>query len=400
MPEWKDQVIEDWWPLGQAMILVRAPVKTVAIALGAEVNRLEKKGRLECPRGWVAMRSLDELFRGTETFTISPTHCYALPTKTRWTVLWNNEFARWGDDSLAHRLTIFHALETVSFCSSDRTSTQLAGTHVTFRRPTGDENPTRRNVYCCSQGSRWHFEQHGEPLPEEDLERYERSPKRERLNEQGLMELLERLGAAPWRESAYDFSQPCFRIQLLPDSVTQDRYTWEDILKRVQGAKKPPDNQASDEDQELTGPPGYLQQICQPPRPDGPSRLLADGAWCGHGERTYWVFDLRAESDRFTVRLPEDAGPPVVMVRSVPAGSTFEAYDSRRHPVSPFFESKIEPRFQPNERCPRCGGEVFYASVGFEVPPDAEESDETTWFALALQCAACGTSRVVYDDKT
>jgi hypothetical protein len=74
----------------------------------------------------------------------------------------------------------------------------LAGAHFTYRKPTAAETIIQRDVYCYNQGSRWSLRQDGEPLPEEDLERYDAKRKRDRLNEERFMALLGRLGVQPW----------------------------------------------------------------------------------------------------------------------------------------------------------------------------------------------------------
>ena len=39
-------------------------------------------------------------------------------------------------------------------------------------------------------------------------------------------------------------------------------------------------------------------------------------------------------------------------------------------------------------------------AVGFEVPLDAESANDTSWFALATECAGCGLTRIAFDDET
>jgi hypothetical protein len=48
--------------------------------------------------------------------------------------------------------------------------------------------------------------------PEEDVGRYSRKRKRERFDEEGMMELLVRFGIHPWREATYNFQARCFRM--------------------------------------------------------------------------------------------------------------------------------------------------------------------------------------------
>lgn len=78
----------------------------------------------------------------------------------------------------------------------------------------------------------------------------------------------------------------------------------QDYQSQVRGrAGGPP---PEDEDTELVGPPDYLRGKCRKPNETGPARLLADGKWCGHGETTFWLFDIVSDgNDRFGVRLPQ-----------------------------------------------------------------------------------------------
>ena len=158
---------------------------------------------------------------------------------------------------------------------------------------------------------RWHFEQHGTPLPEEDLQRYSARQNRDRLNEEGMMALLERIGIHPWRESTYDFSHDCFRSTSLSNSPANKVFAFRQVQEKAGGPPPP------DEDEELVGPPDYLHGKVKEGRTDGPARLLIDGKWCGHGEKMYWLYDIQTPDCRdFIVRLPEPGDLPVVMAAS------------------------------------------------------------------------------------
>jgi hypothetical protein len=392
---WKDPVFEEWWPLGQALTLVRAPIRRVARAMKAEGKRAYGSTGAVHEFNWIRRHSIDDLFRSMEKFTVGPTVEIALPTKGKWTVILDNS-SDCTPTYLAYRLTFNQKLETFTFYSTDRNSTLLAGTHFTHHRPGRDEEVIRRDVYCCNQGSRWHFEQHGDPLPEEDLEQYAVKSKRDRLNEAALMSLLERLGIHPWREDTYDFRKKLLCMTDRRQYPASQTATFEQIRARALGAAPPPA-----EDQELHGPPDYLLGNCGTSNPTGPARLLKGGDWCGHGEQIFWVYDIfTRKHDLFTVRLPEPSGIPVVEVTPKAGSSSIVIYDVRRHPANVFFVSDKQPVLQQTEECPKCGSSVFRASVGFEVPADAESANDTSWFALALQCKACGLARIAYEDET
>ena len=175
-------------------------------------------------------------------------------------------------ENLSYRLTFNQKLEAISFYCTDRNSTQLAGTHFTPHKPCRGEDVIKREVYCCNQGSRWHFEQHGDPLSEEDVERYAARRKRDRLNEAGLMDLLERLGVHPWREDTYDFRKKLFRVTDKRQFPVSDSVTFDQIRARAMGEAPP-----LAEDREIHGPPDYLLGNCGTTSPTGPAKL--SGEW-------------------------------------------------------------------------------------------------------------------------
>jgi hypothetical protein len=159
--------------------------------------------------------------------------------------------------------------------------------------------------------------------------------------------------------------------------------------------------------------PDYLENKVVPSTGTGPAALLQDGEWCGHGEAEYDVFDVQAGNENtFSLQLPDlDEGDdsqeltaPVVMVHS-DSGIAFPVYDTRRHPASLFHAEEGDSEFelsplQPTFRCPNCDHQRFYLSVGFEIPSDSQSPNDTSWFALAAKCAACGWGEIVYDDET
>jgi len=402
----KDQVFEDWWPLGQSMTLVRVPISRVALAFEQEGMRLSE---YICGGAdnfmWVRHSSIAELFQSVKKFTISPTIHYAIPTKTDWTVVWDNSSDCQGHSSFAHCLTRFYRLETIHFRSTDRDSIMLAGTHFTYSKAGAGAEPVKRDVYCCSVGSRWEFRERGERLPEEDAARYNRKRKRERLDEEGMMELLMRFGIHPWREATYNFQARCFRMLHAKLFKSSETITFQQIHDRSRNAA---DRQAETrsssqnvEDEELKGPPDYLRGKCKRAGKKGPARLLADGKWCGHGEELFWLYEIATKDDSdFMLQLPNGDCPPVVQVFPQSGGPAFSIYDSRRHPASVFINSQKPPAFRPVEVCSKCGSTLFRIAVGFEVPLDAESANDTSWFALATECAGCGFNRIAFDDET
>ena len=150
---WKDPVFEKWWPLGQSLTLVLAPIRRVARAMKAEERRAYGSTGAVCEFDWIRRQSIDDLFGDIQEFTGSPSMQFILPTKGTWTVVLDNS-SDCTPGYLAYRLAFKQKLESIRFSSTDRNSTQLAGTHFTHYRPCRDEEVIERDVYCCNQGSR------------------------------------------------------------------------------------------------------------------------------------------------------------------------------------------------------------------------------------------------------
>lgn len=413
MASLKDKLFDDCWPGTEPMILVRADVDVVAKALKADAARGDRMGRpwkwrlKHWRRGglrftrtrWIRVPSLGELFAGP--YVLGGATQYALPTRSPWTVVWENDARCAGNDSLAWRLTSMYKLETLRFQSSDRDSTQLAGTTFTFRRPGRDGGePIERSVYCASQGSRWHFHQNGEPWPEEDVARYEARRKRDRMNEEALMELLARMGARPWQESFYDLDRKGFQV-VDPSSLQQVSL---DELRRKCSQEAVPSQPAEDAFEDaLKRPPDYAKAVCVPAAETGPGRLLRKGAWFGDAERN--IFDVRSR-DRTELKLrlsvPEDekhGNPPFADVHAEGV-APLPIYDSRQHPGSVYAESSARCELQEPLACPKCGHQKFRLAVGFALHPDSSAPEDTSWTAIAAECAACKWAGIVFDDET
>lgn len=102
------ETVQRWWPLPDSLDLVRAPIKIVASAVLAEVTRFVAGGQLSS--AWVPFSSLDQVFASVALFTNVPTVYFVLPTRSEWSVLWNNSFLCDGYDSLCWCLATSHAL--------------------------------------------------------------------------------------------------------------------------------------------------------------------------------------------------------------------------------------------------------------------------------------------------
>jgi hypothetical protein len=208
--------------LPDSLDLVRAPIKVAAEAVLTEVTRFVGGGQLSS--AWAPFASLNQLFGSVAVFTNVPTVFLALPTHSDWTVLWNNSFLCDGYDSLCWCLTAKHGLTTLHWRSSDEDAVFQAGTSFTFRRPSEPEMK-ERSVYCCKNDERWEFRAAGDPLPEEDLAVYSARRKRDRLDEQGMLYLLRKLGARPWEDEFYRIGE-AFRLERVayPDRISKKKF--------------------------------------------------------------------------------------------------------------------------------------------------------------------------------
>lgn len=216
------EAVRRWWPLPDSLDLVRGPIKVVASAVLSEVTRFVAGERLAS--AWVPFSSLDHMFGAVAVFTNVPTVYFVLPTRTDWTVLWNNSFLCDGYDSLCWCLATNHALTTMHWRSSDEDAVFQVGSSFTFRKQS-ETGLTERSVYCGKNDQRWEFDAVGEPLPEENLRAYSARRKRDRLNEQGILKLLDRLGARPSDDEFYPAAE-AFRIERVgyPSTISQKRF--------------------------------------------------------------------------------------------------------------------------------------------------------------------------------
>jgi len=151
--------------------------------------------------------------------------------------------------------------------------------------------------------------------------------------------------------------------------------------------------------------PTYLTAVAVPASGDGPASLLADGAWCGHGEPLYGVYEIRTTDNAlFSVRLPSSREFPelAAVIATSPSKETFFLYDPRKHPASLYANSHDDFPHKPAApfACPSCLDESFALAVGFEVPSDSEDPDDISWFALAVECSQCKWRGIIFDDET
>lgn len=217
----RSEILQRWWPSTQSLDLVEGPVETVARNVREHAMRFWHG---ELTAAWEAFPDLGAAFASAEYFANVPTVVLVMPTHSKWSVLWNNSYRFDGYDSLCACLTRFDGMTTLSWSAHDATTSELPGSHFEYRRMV-DGREERRCVYASLQGSRWYFEQCGDPLPEEDTSAYEARRKRDRLDEEQMARLLGALGAYPWQEDFYAIpGRPAFalrRTEPFPGSIVR-----------------------------------------------------------------------------------------------------------------------------------------------------------------------------------
>jgi len=154
-----------------------------------------------------------------------------------------------------------------------------------------------------------------------------------------------------------------------------------------------------------TTPPTYLSKFAILTAGGSPASLLADGTWCGHGEPLFGIYDIRAsDCSHFSIQLPSSPSFPELAAVTATSSSreTFFLYDPRKHPASVYCDDRRDFPHHPAPAfsCPGCRSESFSVAVGFEIPSDSEEPDDTSWFALALACPQCQWEGIIFDDET
>lgn len=204
-----DPSLRIWWPTTQSLDLVEAPPEIAANAVRQEFVRIANCESVGMTRR--RFETVGDVLDSETDFYNVPTKIIVLPTRSKWTVLWNNSFLCDGYDSLCWLLTSRHRLATIHWSSHDEWTTFQSGSLFHWRKHEGATLSERR-VQAAQSDKRWDFFEFGAPLPEEDTSGYNARRKRDRLNERRLMELLSRLGADPWTESFYLLPGDVFSI--------------------------------------------------------------------------------------------------------------------------------------------------------------------------------------------
>ncbi len=224
----RSDVIQRWWATTQSLDLVEGNADAVASAIAAEVSRFVAPEHVTSTSE--TCLNLDSAFSIAKEFCNVPTVYLVLPTRSTWTVLWNNSFLCDGYDSLCYCLTLHHRLTTLHWGANDETTTFQPSAHF-CHRSTKDAQLIERQVHIGVNDGKWSFFESGTALSEEDTNQYRVRRKRERLNEENLLQLLQRLGASPWNEQFYSLPGDCFVIRRASPPATVIRRSKDAVLR-------------------------------------------------------------------------------------------------------------------------------------------------------------------------
>jgi len=221
----EETVFDRWWPSTQSLDLIEGEPEVVAAAVGALFDEVARYTGDRASSEPHTFAHLDAAFTSVPYFDNVASRLLLFPTRSRWMVLWTNDFLCGGFDHFVRGLTSDAGLTTIHWSAHDTTTTFQPGATFHLRRNDGD-GVVERRVQAARTDRHWDFAAQGDPLPEEDLDGYQARRKRDRLNEARLMELLERLGARPWDESWYAVpDEPVHRLErpLPPRAIRRER---------------------------------------------------------------------------------------------------------------------------------------------------------------------------------
>ena len=158
-------------------------------------------------------------------------------------------------------------------------------------------------------------------------------------------------------------------------------------------------------DFDVNNAPVYVKPYIVTTDKTGPAEVLLDGKWCGHGEPLYRIYDVREDGNaEFMIvlsdwKLEEPLSHSVKLI-SKKTGASFLIFDITKHPAISYPAVAPEAFNDPDKwgkfGCD-CHGKIFKVSIGFEIPGDATQPNESTWFAIAAECVNCKRKGVVSD---
>lgn len=228
-------VFDRWWPSTQSLDLIEGSSEEVAAAVADHFREVARYSDDEIATEWRTFADLDAAFSSVAFFDNVGSRMLLLPTRSRWVVLWTNNFLCGGFDHFAQGITLGAGLTTIHWSAHDTTTTFQPGATFHLRR-LDDTGLVERLVQAARTDRHWDFFERGEPLPEEDVDGYRARRKRDRMNERRLMELLGRLNARPWDEAWYALpEQPVYRLER-PSPPSAPRREISDVITGAHGS--------------------------------------------------------------------------------------------------------------------------------------------------------------------
>jgi hypothetical protein len=201
--------VEIWYPLGCSLDLVEGEPKSVAQTILKEVSRFNHGEKYEINE--FKINILDDVFKKETEFGVSPFNFYVIPTKTKWSILWNNDLRCEGYDSLCSCLTKFFGFTTISWYSNEPFDKEHPANLFTYRMKK-QEALEERVIYTIFDGKEWTFFQQGKMLPFEDNSWFKCRKKKDRFNQEKLFFILNKLNAQPWDYNFYDYSKVVYIV--------------------------------------------------------------------------------------------------------------------------------------------------------------------------------------------
>ncbi len=158
-----------------------------------------------------------------------------------------------------------------------------------------------------------------------------------------------------------------------------------------QGAPAPLSRLALAQRSPISGakPPACLERVAQSGGP-GPTELLRNGEFCGHGEPTYSVFDLIIEGDReleVSIIPAEDGGTERFLARPAKRRGDWVVVYSRAWCSEGRLTGEVQtvPADAAEHAIDPSGHSRFRIAIGLEYPPDCASADDVTWIAVAVE---------------
>ena len=187
----QDMNIKELFPLTQSFGLVLGNTTEVANAIFEEIKKYTKN-EIGIELKHLTLKNIDKTIYNNK-FTVTPTKVIAFPTKTKWTIIWNNSFLCNGWDSLFINLTNFYDYDIFYFCSHDKVTTTLPGTYFYYKYRENEILKERYVWACKNDNNKWEFLEKGETCYFETIEDYKDKIIKNRLNENKMEKIFNKM---------------------------------------------------------------------------------------------------------------------------------------------------------------------------------------------------------------